>query len=76
MADLTKCAGCGSAVGRDGECPQPTHCDACPPWTCDDCGGMDSMDNPCACWVSLGDLCLADLKGVLALGGLNVGTNG
>lgn len=64
------CRGCGAEVGAGN--PVPDHCGECPPWTCDACGQPCSMADPCACWVSLEGMPLADIKGLLALGGFGV----
>jgi hypothetical protein len=32
----------------------------------------DSLAEPCGCWISLDGLPLADIKGLMALGGLSV----
>lgn len=80
MADLNGehvvCLGCGAtAIGPQGD---PTdvapaqHCGNCPPWICDDCHGPCSTGAMCPCWISLEGLPLADVKGLLALGGLSV----
>lgn len=65
------CRGCGMPSSPD--CPIPDHCGQCPPWTCDGCDLPCSMADPCSCWISLEGLPLADIKGLLALGGLSVG---
>lgn len=80
---LLACKGCGATKpGPDGT---PTdmfpaeHCGQCPPWTCDDCGEMDSATEHCSCWISLEGMSLADQKALLAadgtfsLGGLGSG---
>jgi hypothetical protein len=59
-----RCLGCGESANPEN--PQPSHCHACPPWRCDDCGQMDSTDNPCPCWISLKGMALADIKAVFA----------
>lgn len=66
------CAGCGALRGWDGEVPPPNHCDQCPPWKCHSCGRMDSMADPCPCWVSLEGKNLADLKAIFALGDMSI----
>lgn len=46
--------------------PVPDHCGSCPPWTCDECGQPCSMADPCACWISLEGMALADIKALFA----------
>lgn len=72
------CKGCGHLVPNgEGSTPPPDHCGNCPPWVCDGCGQLDSMTQPCSCWVAVDHLPLADLKAVFASdGSFNVGTNG
>lgn len=68
------CTGCGAPA--DPTCPQPQSCDQCPPSTCDECGGVNHIatDRMCSCWISLEGLPFADVKGLLASGGLSVET--
>lgn len=42
------------------------HCGECPPWECDGCGHACSMAAPCACWIRLDTLPLADIKALFA----------
>lgn len=58
------CRGCGASMGSD--VPVPDHCGQCPPWTCDSCGQLCSMAEPCPCWTPLDGMCLADLKALFA----------
>jgi len=67
---VVHCQGCGAEASPDD--PTPQRCGHCPPVLCPDCGQMDAMDAPCPCWVSLEGMNLADLKGVLARGDLEV----
>lgn len=73
------CLGCGrTVIGRRGDptdIAPSSHCGDCPPWTCDGCGRTCSAQALCPCWVPLADLPLADIKGLLARGGLSVDTN-
>lgn len=75
------CEGCGCLISWTDATPEPIeeHCAACPPWTCDDCGEIDSYagEPRCACWVSVEDLPLADVKAIFAADGtFNVGIGG
>ena len=62
---------CDYAEASEGS-PRPNTCPECPPVLCPDCGGEDDLR--CACWISLEGLPLAEIKGLLALGGLSVET--
>lgn len=46
------------------------RCVFCDPLPCPDCGQPDNA--PCACYIDLATLPLADIKGLLALGDLSV----
>jgi len=76
-AHLT-CYGCGAtAVGPQGDptdIAPSSHCGKCPPWVCEDCGESSSSAEPCRCWTSLDGLPFADIKGLLALGNLSIGS--
>lgn len=69
---MSECRGCGAPSSDD--YPTPENCGHCPPWECDGCGQLCSMSAPCACWISLEGMALADIKGLLALGDLSVET--
>lgn len=69
---LPTCRGCGAVMSADG--PTPDHCGECPPWTCDACGALCSMTDPCGCWISLEGMALADLKALFARDGLGLTT--
>jgi hypothetical protein len=64
------CDNCGSPL-LDGV-PVADFCGHCPPHRCDQCGGMDSMQTPCKCWVDVADIAFADLKGMFARDGLGL----
>lgn len=68
------CTGCGAPT--DPTCPQPQSCGQCPPATCEECGGVNHIatGRMCECWINLDNLPFADVKGLLALGGLSVET--
>ena len=66
------CQNCGAYFSPDGSPDGPLHCGNCPPWKCEDCGQMSSATELCRCWISLEDIPLADIKGLLAMGGLSV----
>lgn len=66
------CNGCGRRLPAGH--PVGDRCEKCPPWLCPDCGLMDSMQNPCSCWVNVSDLAFADLKGLFASSDLGLGT--
>lgn len=79
---MTTCQGCGTAVPVDqtypGD-PGPAGCSDCPPSKCETCGGINDMRSGkmCACWVSVADLPLADVKAIFARDGtFNVGADG
>lgn len=67
---MSACLNCGALSGPDN--PVPDHCHKCPPWTCDGCEQPCSATDPCSCWIRLEGMSLADMKGLLALGGLSV----
>lgn len=69
-AILNPCQGCGADAGSD--VPRPDHCGKCKPWTCDGCGLSCSMSEPCACWIPLAGLGLADLKAIFASSDLSL----
>lgn len=78
---ILSCAGCGQT--KTGMTGDPTdlfpseHCGGCPPWRCDDCGEMDSVAQPCSCWIDLTAMAPADVKALFAADGtFNVGTDG
>lgn len=67
------CKGCGMTMAElDPPGPDVEHCSDCPPWLCDQCGQMDSMQQHCPCWQSLDGMNLAELKAVFAADGLSV----
>jgi hypothetical protein len=66
------CLGCGVPAGTAASNPVPSHCGHCPPWTCDDCGQPCSMADPCACWISLDGMALADIKALFAASDLSI----
>ncbi len=72
MSAQNPCLGCGHDAGPD--VPTPEHCGHCPPWKCDQCGDICSMQHPCACWISLEGMSLADLKAVFARADLGLET--
>jgi hypothetical protein len=64
---MSACSNCGTVYQElDPPGPPPSHCGACPPRLCDQCGEMDSHAQPCPCWVSLEGMPLADLKALFA----------
>jgi hypothetical protein len=67
---MNKCQGCDSSLPDD--LPFAQQCGNCPPKRCADCGGMDSMNSPCKCWVSVSEIPMADLKGLFARDGLSL----
>lgn len=69
MTLVNVCQRCGHDHADD--LPQRSACQHCPPWRCDGCGQMDSVDQSCACWISLEGMPRADIKALLALGGLS-----
>jgi hypothetical protein len=64
------CQRCGFDHADD--LPQRSACEHCPPWRCEGCGQMDSIQQPCECWIELATLSRADVKALLATGGLSV----
>jgi len=62
------CVGCGAPSSASN--PKPSACGKCPPRFCNGCGAMDSLPNPCACWLSLSDITLADAKALFSRDGI------
>lgn len=42
------------------------------PQVCDQCGAVDTMPDPCRCWISLDSMPLADVKAIFATGDMSV----
>lgn len=61
------CKRCGADAGAGN--PEAEWCDRCPPLPCPDCGQPDNR--PCACFVDVRDMPLADLKAVFARSGID-----
>lgn len=58
----------GCAEWNPAETPSAGHgldC-ACPPYTCNDCGQSQPQREPCACFISLDGMALADIKALFA----------
>ena len=76
------CKGCGAVCGHPkveghrqstpAHHPPISGCPNCPPRKCDQCGEMDSADSHCACWISVEDIPLADLKALFASSDLSI----
>ena len=68
------CGSCGSTL-PDGH-PVGDYCQQCPPHRCAQCGGMDSTQNACKCWIDVADIAFADLKGLFARDGVGLDIGG
>lgn len=82
MSDELKlrCLGCGrmeaGVLGDPTDIAPSIHCGHCPPWTCEWCGEICSMEKSCSCWISLEGMAMADIKGLFALDGLSLEIGG
>lgn len=69
-----RCGNCGTTLPWAADTRPPTvSCPACPPCACEDCGAVETHDEPCDCWRHLDGMTTADLKTLFALNNLTIG---
>jgi len=70
VTPILTCKNCGRTMrepnGTPNDISPSEHCGDCPPWRCEDCGGMSSAADLCSCWTRFEGMPLADIKALFA----------